>query len=503
MKTSSDIIDAINRLETTFPVGEWRCGDIDLWPSYRLRLYGAAIDRMLLNQAPPRRSDRLRKLAGTVARRLWRVPLAALKDFRAHARLNGQAAALFFSDGVSFTKMDDHWFDRIVDPVIQELAAQGLQSAKLTPLAEVHVPRLVPSRFVQPSIDRIKFFATSRPADLHLPEFAAFLAAAQDIFAAPPPSMDWLRVQAARLEALALWFAGQIRASGAAIVFVNTYYSLEGQALVQAARRLGCHSVDLQHGLQGAHHAAYARWANVPKLGYSTLPDEFWVWSQDEAQAIAAWRGDRARHMPRISGNYWLQRWIDEKDPVIAHHVAQARALVQPGRVHALACLSWGISEDETTRLLQAAQLCGPDVVWWWRLHPVEAHKRGAFAAQLRAHGLDDRHLSATTDWPLYALIRSANVVLAHSSTVIAEAAQLGVPSVVTSDYGAQFFATLIDAGTAAKAIAPPQIAAAIPALAQRFSAQPLAHGPDNRLADAVQALFPAPKPRISPKADG
>jgi hypothetical protein len=367
MKTSSDIIDAINRLETTFPVGEWRCGDIDLWPSYRLRLYGAAIDRMLLNQAPPRRSDRLRKLAGTVARRLWRVPLAALKDFRAHARL----------------KMDDHWFDRIVDPVIQELAAQGLQSAKLTPLAEVHVPRLVPSRFVQPSIDRIKFFATSRPADLHLPEFAAFLAAAQDIFAAPPPSMDWLRVQAARLEALALWFAGQIRASGAAIVFVNTYYSLEGQALVQAA------------------------------------------------------------------------------------------------------------------------QLCGPDVVWWWRLHPVEAHKRGAFAAQLRAHGLDDRHLSATTDWPLYALIRSANVVLAHSSTVIAEAAQLGVPSVVTSDYGAQFFATLIDAGTAAKAIAPPQIAAAIPALAQRFSAQPLAHGPDNRLADAVQALFPAPKPRISPKADG
>jgi hypothetical protein len=468
MKTSSEIIDTLNALERQFPVAQWRSGDIHLWPNYRLRLYGNAIDRLLLTQAPPQTLGRLGRLADRAARALWRVPLAAWRDRCANAPWRQDAEAVFFSDGVSFTPLNGQWVDRIVDPVMQALDRRGLRSLKLTPLAEAHVPRQRPSRFVQPSIDRLKLLASrSRPA-LETPQWEAFEKAAQVAFGAPVPSRDWLQMQTARLDALARWFGARLQATGARCTFVNTYYSLEGQAFIQASRRLGLSTVDVQHGMQGEHHAAYARWLQLPSGGYSTLPDEFWVWGDTEAQAIGRWNAGLGTHRARITGNPWLQRWADDSDPLIAACLAQAGALRQPGKRQVLACLSWGLADEETEKLIEAACQCGPDLSWWWRLHPVESGKRAAFAARLQQQGLDGSQVGAATDLPLYALVRSADVTVAHSSTVIQEAAQLGVPSVVTSDYGAEFHAGLVHAGQALKATTPETIAAAVREMAHR-----------------------------------
>lgn len=469
MKTSSEIIDALNTLECQFPVAEWRSGDMHLWPSYRLRLYGNAIDRLLLTQEPPQTLGRLGRLADRAARALWRVPLAHWRDRRANAPWRHSAEAVFFSDGVSFTQLNGQWFDRIVDPVMQALDQRGLHSLKLTPLTEAHVPRRRSSRFVQPSIDRIKLLASRRKPELETPQWDAFEQAAQAAFGAPVPARAWLQMQAARLDALACWFGSRLQVAGASCAFVNTYYSLEGQAFVLAARRSGMSTVDVQHGMQGEHHAAYARWLQVPEGGYSTLPDEFWVWGDEEARAIGSWNYGLGTHRARITGNPWLQRWADDSDPLIAACLAQARELRRPvPSRQVLACLSWGLADAETEKLIQAARLCGPDVAWWWRLHPVESGKRAAFAARLQQQGLDGSQVGAATDLPLYALVRSADVTVAHSSTVIQEAAQLGVPSVVTSDYGAEFHAGLVHAGQALKATTPEAIAEAVRKMVNR-----------------------------------
>lgn len=490
MKTSSEIIDAINALERQFPVAEWCCGDVHLWPSYRLRLYGNAIERMLLTQSPPQALGRMGRLADRAARALWRVPLAAWRDRKANADWRADAAAVFFSDGMSFTPLDGQWFDRIVDPVMQAMGRRGLHSLKLTPLAEAHVPRQRPSRFVQLAIDRIKLLASRGRPELRTPQWEAFAQAAETAFGTPVPSREWLQVQAARLEALARWFSARLQTSGARFAFVNTYYSLEGQAFVQAARRLGLSTIDLQHGMQGEHHAAYARWLRVPESGYSTLPDEFWVWSEEEAQAIERWSAELGTHHARITGNPWLERWADDSDPLIAACLAQATSLRRPGQRQVLACLSWGLADEETDKLIQAARLCGPGVAWWWRLHPVETGKRAQFAARLQQQGLDGSQVGATTDLPLYALVRSADVTVAHSSTVIQEAAKLGTPSVVTSEFGADSHAHLVQTGQAYKAINPATIAHAVQSLAGHDRAIPQLVRPTDKLQSAVDEIF-------------
>lgn len=493
MKTSSEIINAINELERRFPVCHWRFNDIPLWPSYRFRLYGNAIDRALLAQGPPPALGRLGRLLDRSAKTLWRVPLAAWRDRQANASWQSDVAAVFFSDGVSFTPLNGQWFDRIVDPAIQALDRRGLKALKLTPMAIAHVPRHYPSRFVQPAIDRVKLLSSSGRPDLHTPDWDAFVKAAESKFGDQIPTREWLQVQAARLEALTRWFGKRLLSSGASCAFVNTYYSLEGQAFVQAAWRLGLFTVDLQHGMQGEHHAAYARWFNVPDGGYSTLPNEFWVWSEEEADAITRWSAGIGTHRARITGNPWLKRWADDSDPYVSTCLAHAASLRRARHRQVLACLSWGLADEETDKLIQAARLCGPSVAWWWRLHPVEASKRDHFAARLQQQGLDGSQVSATTDLPLYALVRKADVVVAHSSTVIQEAAQLGVPSVVTSDYGAELHAAHVRANRVVKATTPSSIAAAVGDLANRTrSTSPLFMQGD-LLQDAIDNLTQLP----------
>jgi hypothetical protein len=464
---NADVFDAINSLEQRFPVQAWRSDDIDLWPTYRFRLYANALASVLQQQPVRVRAPGARELAARVSRALLHVPHAALRDWRRNASVRAGTEAVFFSDGVSFVRLDDAWFDRVVDPVMQALEERGHHTLKLTPLSYLHIPRHVPSRFIQPAIDRIKVTATFRSAPIELPEFEKFQDMARELLGDIAPTLKWLSVQAARLQGLAQWFGRVFDRAGASHAFVNTYYSLEGLAFVQAARRRGMRSVDLQHGIQGPHHIAYARWANTPSRGYSTLPDEFWVWGEEEVATIDAWRSGCATHVARTTGNFWLQRWFDDADPLVASYLQQARAL-RGSRPQVMVCVVWGVPEEETTKLIEAAKLCGSSIAWWWRLHPVMADQKDEFARRLESNGLDGSQVRQATDLPLFALLRFADLNVAHSSTVIREAADLGVPSVITSDYGAELHSALIGRGVALHATDERAIAAAIQTLAVR-----------------------------------
>lgn len=464
MQTSSQVLDLLNDIETRFPVSAWRTGRIDLWPAYRLRLYAHAMDESVLKGGPTQAGGKLRQIVDRAARATWRVPMAALRDFRMNVRPRAGTAALFFSDGVSFVNLGGRWYDRVVEPVAQAFLRRGLESFRLTPLAEAHVPRYAPSQFVQPAIDWIKLRARGRSLELSVPEFAAVQAYAEERGGPIAPSLDWLRIQAGRLDALTRWFSDILHRCGARWAFANTYYSLEGLSLMQAARQLGVRSADLQHGIQGPHHVAYARWQAVPESGYSNLPDEFWVWGSDEATTIEAWNHGRGIHVPRVTGNYWMDRWCDPSDAEAARYVATARAMrtAPAGGKQLLVCGTWGVDEAETDRLIDAVKLLDPSIGIWWRLHPVQARRHAEFDRRLRRHGVNVRWLREVTDAPLYSVLQAADVVLAHSSTVLTEAGHFGVPSVVTSAYGAELHGNLVETGMIKFARETEAIAAAI-----------------------------------------
>jgi hypothetical protein len=57
--------------------------------------------------------------------------------------------------------------------------------------------------------------------------------------------------------------------------------------------------------------------------------------------------------------------------------------------------------------------------------------------------------IDAPTAVPLHALLRYADLHLTHSSTTVIEAAQFGLRSILTSDWGAELFGTYVESGWA------------------------------------------------------
>jgi hypothetical protein len=88
-------------------------------------------------------------------------------------------------------------------------------------------------------------------------------------------------------------------------------------------------------------------------------------------------------------------------------------------------------------------------------------------------------------------LLKFADLHVTHSSSTVIEAAEFGVPSVVCSDYGAQFFAAQVAAGQAVVAKSEEEIAQALLSLYGAGRREPAAPTPKGTLEAALTRAFP------------
>ena len=450
-------------IEARFPVLDWRVGAIPIWPLVRVRWMFAEWSRLYAD--PGSKAAWLSGLTRT--KNLFTGPLAAWRA--AHAdRVPDPAATLsrtaghdivLLSDGVSFSKLGEHWFERFCDPLIASARMRGLACALWTPGHNRRLPRATPSRFIQPAIDRANIrgalAARLNSPDLHLPELQdvrAFLASAGFESSSLHPAQ--IASDGKRLRALADLFGAMLRVEHPRLACIVGYYGIEGMAFVLAAHECNVPVVDLQHGVQGDMHPAYAAWPRPPSGRHALLPSHFWVWSNWERDVIERWsRG--TGHQAIVGGNPWMDLWMDGSAwPGVEDARTRAQVLkrVAGNRPVVLVTLQFGLSmAEQLAPLAQLVASAADRLAFWVRLHPVMLERRGEVSATLAARGAtaDMFVLDEPSDLPLQALLQQASVHLTHSSSAIIEAAQFGVRSVVTSKYGEELFAPLYEAGWA------------------------------------------------------
>lgn len=93
--------------------------------------------------------------------------------------------------------------------------------------------------------------------------------------------------------------------------YVVCYYSILGMSLCAACRQMGIPITDIQHGVAGGNMRAYSGWMNVPKQGYTTLPDRFFCWTASDARAIRDWAQHIVRHEAVVVGSLWRNYVIE------------------------------------------------------------------------------------------------------------------------------------------------------------------------------------------------
>jgi hypothetical protein len=237
------------------------------------------------------------------------------------------------------------------------------------------------------------------------------------------------------------------------LVFLVSYYGIEGYSLVKACKELRIPTVDLQHGVQGPLHPAYGRFTGIPSSGYELLPNYFWIWSSQEAGVITAWNsGCEEHHKAIVGGNPWLDRWLDGDSEAVRRHDARVRELQErtTAKRHVLVTLQTGLSLDDFLEpLIRLAHLAGPDWRWWIRLHPGMQGYGAAVVRKLNDRKMVNFDVENASSLPLYALLRQMDLHVTYSSSVVLEAAHFGVPSVVCSEVAKELFAEQIASGAA------------------------------------------------------
>jgi hypothetical protein len=456
-------MDALAEVEARAPVLAWRADGVPLWPLVRLRW-------MFGEWASSAKYARGSAAGITAVQRAQRVAGLALGPLRAawtnaidhHGPETGAADppdparhVVFLSDGLSFASLGGRWVERFCDPLLRQARECGWRGSLWTPLHRYLRPRHSPSRFVQPAVDAAMARAVlgAAPRSLHLPGHRDTVRMLQARgFVAATLAAARIERDSRRLLAVASTYERLLASAAPRAAFVVSYYSLEGVAFVLACRRLGIPSIEIQHGVQGPHHAAYAAWPRPEPRGvHALLPDRFWVWSAQEAAVIERWCASSG-HGAFVGGNPWLDVWrSDSTWPGAAEALAAARAARQQAagsRPVVLVTLQFGLADSEQLAPLERViERDGGRSMFWVRLHPVMHAERGAVRARFARHAHCE--VDRPSDLPLHALLPYADVHLTHSSSTVLETAPFGLRSVVTGGWGVELFAEQVESGEA------------------------------------------------------
>ena len=427
-------LNVVEAVEREFPVAEWRCGDVEVWPLARMDLYLDMFWAESKIGPPPKRAAPLRALSklATPPRNLWKSR-ADLKHCLLWPR---RAHAIFLGDGLSLDFIDKAWQDRFCEPLIAELEREGMNSFLMQ---GGELARLPWRRGTFSANMLAAWGACMAPfaPGVHLESHGQVLRAleAQGI---AHPSLEYgaLKRRAQNVHATADAFEWVLRAVQPKLAFVVTFYAGLGAPFLVACRRRRVLSIDLQHCPQEGTHKAYG-WSQLPASGYGALPAVFWTWTRRDAEFIAGWTEKLKRpwHSSLHGGHTQLAAFKDAADPepwVCPEGRAEREILIALQPLGAGAAL-W--------RALRSQIEAAPSSWRWWiRRHPGSERRQDEEFEALLSLGLPNVNIESASRLPLPALLKHMHALLSFASGAAVEAARFGVPAYfLSAEAGASF----------------------------------------------------------------
>jgi hypothetical protein len=464
-----EFIEWICRTEADFPVTSWKVRDIHVWPLIRLWLSASTLQ---LGSPAHSLGAGWRRLGSNVAQGLAGWAKTYVGDGRANRRPWEPADAVFLASSIGRRPLvDGKRFDVRSGPYVELLTRFGVRSLvwEMSPFGDYNVPRHTPSFLVQPHLIRLRAECQVLPLGddrVALEHYDRFLARVRESglrFA----HADVIRIRrdVLYLRRLADQFAGWLRRSRPRLGFVAGA-ALPDQAFCLACRELGITSVEVQHGVQGDLHPSYGSWSAVPSEGWKTRARVFWCWDEESAAAINRWAVSSAgQHVAINGGDPWRElvmedghEWNRRTDQLI-----EERKRASGAQRHILITLT---SQGDVipAAVLEAVRSSPAAWCFWFRLHPANQAARGREAKRILRHlGLDLGLLEFATEAPLHALLRRMDGHLSvNSSTVVTEAAALGVASIACGREAPEFYPAEMAAGMLVVATTPSEILAAL-----------------------------------------
>lgn len=400
-------------IERSLPVVSWRIDEVPIWPLLRI-LLGYHLRQPLFQRQPQHVTPPTEGQAQALQQ-------ACLK----------QADYLFLSFS-GFRPSADRCQDRHLEGLLEHLKETGrsflflelLNSTVSTLREEAHeltiAPTWIPRQTSAPLPDLKERLR-------RLPEYPMVQQQLAQLPQLPPDPAETLAAQLDQVLSCRTLFRLILRGCQPKAAFCTCYYAPEGLALMLACQEQGVPSVDVQHGVRGLDHPAYAHWHVQPPGGYPLLPRLFWVWQPGDAALIEHWAGP-GRTL--AAGPGWL---LGGKPPQLRQGPGKKRILItlQPATPLPPWFPAWLAGAGRHYQLLL-------------RPHPRMAEEELQALAQTLSLPVEELERGCGDLWTVLA---QADLHLTSCSSTVLEAQAAGLPSLALEPKAAAMFPAQMESG--------------------------------------------------------
>jgi hypothetical protein len=183
--------------------------------------------------------------------------------------------------------------------------------------------------------------------------------------------------------------------------------------------------MDLQHGVQGTMHLAYAKWPLRIASKSMFIPTHFWVWDKFNKAIISSWKIDHENII--VGYNKWVADRISKSTKEILLFTAQP------------------IDNCIPYLLIESIRKYTGDKKWYLRLHPHQISQINEFEKLLqREEILDKVNIREASLMPLTDVLSKTHIHITCFSSVSIEAFYFGTPTIFIDERGSQTFKQMI-----------------------------------------------------------
>lgn len=445
-----NIKDTYLAIEQRFEVENWEIDGVKLWPFIRIENY-MLLSFQALGAKPA--ATRSYSYAFKIVKSKFEYLFASIVDFKNETKSKKKTDIVFLSDGMSHINLKGKWYNKFCDPIASEFIAKGFSSIRFDLSHNFYTPRYSPSIFIQPQIDDIIIkllvwskivspkFDNERWGDFEDFRTDNFV---KDNFISVP-TKNSIRKKIAKINKLKKFYIKKLKKGNPRIGFVVNFYGDDQMAFTLACKELNIPTIDIQHGVQGPLHLSYGNWSKVPNNGYAQMPNYFWVWSDSEKQTIEQWSHNLKEHNAVVVGNLFSQLWKDNASAMVIDFDSKFDNLKQDKTKKSVLMTLSPLTDSlmsETWEVIRNTQL---EYNWFIRLHPVMVKDISSIKQQIAQLGITQYEMSESTRLPLQTILRNVDAHITCQSSCVIEAANFGVLSIITSEYGQSLYKDQID----------------------------------------------------------
>ena len=433
---SKQVLSIINEVENSIPVQTWNIEGMDIWPYVRFKLRSSLFvseSRIVKNK--------YYNLLYRYVLGMFRYLLTVFRQvFR--SKHSDRCDYLFVENGVHVAKHKDSFYYVRTDPVREKLEKKGMKCFTYVTGYKFNSPSFFSNEHIQYAMD-IKYFLTKllkKKRNLNIDGYELFekFLKKKDIY---DKSLSKENICKGVRDVLFYrdFFKKRLLKLKPKAVFVLCYYSTYGYGLIKACKELNIPLVDIQHGIQGDHHTSYSSFKKVPKNGYNTLPDIFYVWDEEDRKEISSWKNDAIKIFK--GGNDYFNMWKQSGNELVKstkEGIQERYSLSKYSKVILFTVYPGGGHDD---LIVKAIQNSPKEWFWFVRHHP---------KSNTRSENMKERigevkcgiAIDDLVSIPIFALIALSDIHITDSSSTVIECAEMGVSSIVTTKEGRDFYKT-------------------------------------------------------------